>query len=170
MSERDIINITPESSGVKEVQQKSLELVPVKTELPSEGFPTPSVADVIQNLTDVRGIAGIAFLHTSVRMIESDKNQMQKERDKAISDTNELRDKYHAEEIKSVRLSERLKSAGRMKIIQNIFLTVGGMTGGLSSQYVIDGNNNWAIYVFIISVILLIAGWLWPTQRVEEKK
>jgi hypothetical protein len=170
MGEADHIDVTPESTGVDASQQQSKELVSLKA-LPTEGFPT-SLSDTIRNLSEsgVRGSAGIAILHTCVSMIESNSNRIQEERNKAKLESTEWRDKYHAEEIKCARLSERLKSAGRMKVIQNILLSWGGIMGGLSLKYIIDGNNNWAIYVLIISIILLFAGWLWPVQQVEDSK
>ena len=173
MTERDIINITPETTGVEEVQKQSEKLLPVKSELSSsEGFSVPPLADVIKNLSDVgvRGMAGIALLCASVRMVESNSTLMRQERDKATSDAEGWKDKCHNEEIRCARLSERLISAGRMKVIQNILLSLGCIMGGLSAKFLIDGNNNWAMFLLIISVALLLLGWLWPTQKVEEKK
>lgn len=172
MDDKETKRLTPESTGSEETQKNvELEVIsPPHDKTQALVITDTILTDTIRNLQDtgVRGQAAIALLQTGAYMIESNLQRITKERDNAVEQAREWERKYSTEDKKNAVLRNQIKNVGRLRTLQNVFVTSGGLICGTSAKYYIDENHSLAVMAFVAGVIFLLCGWFWPAPKPEE--
>jgi hypothetical protein len=162
----------PEHSGTKADQSKSLvEQDKYQPEGIASGglaqFPLTTVVQAISEL-GIKGHSAMALLFASTKRLESDLLEERKEKASSISELNSFKEKYFQEKENNAVLKERVTSAQRLKTLQNVFLTLGGLLAGLGGQNLIQRYEGSSLILTMLGLCFLIAGWLWPNPISKE--
>lgn len=128
------------------------------------------VAGAIKELVEagVRGQAGMVLLYTLIKRLEEDLKNAREETKDAVRDLDKWRTDYYSESRTSAVLKAQVKAAGRMKILQNALLTIGGLTTGIAIRFLVQQFSGAALAAAMCGGLLLVAGWLWPVSAKEE--
>jgi hypothetical protein len=79
----------------------------------------------------------------------------------ATKELKELREMYHQECIKTSKLEQELEGAKKLKVLQNVLLTGGGILNTVGVKLILDQQHVPAALLITVGVLLLFAGWLW---------
>jgi hypothetical protein len=174
--ENEINEIIPEpdKTGAKENQAKAVSTQPVTESegIPKGGLQHYPLTTVVQAINElgIKGPSAMALLFASTKRIESDLVEEKSERKKYVDACDNLKDKYYGQRETNAVLNERLKTAERMHILQNIFLTFGGIFGGVGIQNLVANFSGLSLVISLMGFCFLIAGWLWPSLTKKEAK
>jgi hypothetical protein len=112
---------------------------------------------------EVSGVRGnsMTLLRTMVSMLEAGLKEA-RERIVVLEGKIESTLKEYNERDKAVAVLEReLENVGKLKLLQSVLLTVGGIINGIGVKYLMDGKAL-GLIALAVGCLLLIAGWLWP--------
>jgi len=104
--------------------------------------------------TGVRG-GGMVLLFTMVHGIESELRETKAQLDS-------LRQLHQDECLKTARLEAQLASERKLKILQNVLLTGGGLLNTLAVKLLFDQQKPAGVMLLVLGFALLFTGWLWP--------
>ena len=74
------------------------------------------------------------------------------------------------ERLKSAVLETQLAAERKVKILQNVFLTVGGLLNTLGVKLIYDKQTPTGLAMLGLGIALQIAGWLWPRGGSNKSK
>jgi hypothetical protein len=112
--------------------------------------------------TGIRG-GGMILLRVIVAGLEEDLRRERIISNTAKQESDTWREKYFEEKEKAVVLQTQIEALTRLKILQNVFLSVGGVFGGLGAKLLVDDKYGFGGLFLLVGVFFLFAGWLWPT-------
>lgn len=112
--------------------------------------------------TGIRG-GGMVLLRVIVHGLEEDLRQERIASNAAKQAVDTWKEKYFLEKEKSAVLQTKIEALTRLKVLQNVFLSVGGVCGGLGAKLLVDDKTGVGMLCLVIGVVFLFAGWLWPT-------
>lgn len=170
MPESSKIDEIPEllHSGSKEIQEKKSDVEQSIDEkgIPGGGLDQYPLSTVVKGITDlgIRGSSAMALLFSHTQRIETDLNDERKERKKISADLETLKENYFQEREKNAILNERISGATKIKALQSIFLTLGGLIGGIGIKNMLIEITGTSVVFVILGLILLITGWFWPNS------
>jgi hypothetical protein len=106
--------------------------------------------------------------------LEEDLNRERAASAKIKGESDSWREKYYSEKEKSAVFQTQIDALTRFKILQNVFLSVGGIFAGLGAKLLLDENDDKktsGILFLLVGIVFLFTGWLWPTGfRNKDKK
>lgn len=162
----------PENSGVEATQivASPIEIQPLIRGAPSGGISHYPLTDAIREISEsgVRGQAGMILLQAFTKRLESDLSETKQEKNEGLAEVKKWKEDYYDEKEKGAVLRERLRISDRVKILQNIFITLGGMVVGVAVPNLRSEQNAWAIAGIILGACLLLIGWFFPFRSREE--
>lgn len=175
MKHQSPIEIPPEpkETGVKLEQEKS-EAVPPSVEIQpyKTGVQEYTLSKDLENVIE-QGISdrtAMLFLRTITVKNEMELSRMRAEIALLRRDIDQWRDKYHESQRLYSIIMERSKGYKNIKILQNIFVTIGALFAGGSIRSFFDAQFSTPNVVFLVCGSLLMAiGWLYPFSGSEEK-
>jgi hypothetical protein len=121
--------------------------------------------------TGIRG-GGMVLLRVIVNGLEEDLRQERIASTTARKDSDSWREKYHLEKEKAAVLQTQIDALTRLKTLQNVFLSIGGIFGGLGAKLLVDDKTGFGGLCLGVGVVFLFAGWLWPSgiRNKEQSK
>jgi len=164
----------PEQTGSKEIQEKNKDIV--------EAYPLEGTAGggldqyplttVVKGITDfgIKGNAAMALLFASTKRIESDLNDERTDRKKIMADCDSWKEKYFQQKENNSILKERLVASTKIKTLQSVFLTLGGIIGGIGIKNLMEEFTGISVTLSIFGLCLLVCGWFWPNYISKEDK
>ena len=112
--------------------------------------------------TGIRG-GGMILLRAVVMGLEEDLRRARTETTEAEQESDTWNIEYFSEREKSAVLRERIRALARVKILQNIFLSIGGPFLGLGARLLLESKEGLGAMFLVVAAAFLFAGWLWPT-------
>jgi hypothetical protein len=116
-------------------------------------FPKSSAVSQLFD-SGVRG-NGMILLFSLVYGLETDLRELKAE-------LNSLRKSYHDECIKNASLKSELAALKKLKLLQNIFIIMGGLLNTLGIKLWYDQQKPAGIILLILGLVMIFAGLLWP--------
>lgn len=136
--------------------------------------PTPSLgalgqcskSEAFYTLMEI-GLRGGSMVlgHAIVRDIEIDLRETKVE-------LKTLSERYHNECVRTAVLEGQLRSERKLKILQNVLITGGGLLNAMGIKLLFDQQQQLhspALVFLAVGILLTVAGWLWPKGG-EQKK
>jgi hypothetical protein len=117
----------------------------------------------------IKGFSAMALLCSHTERIETDLVEARRKNEELREDLNTIREKYYAAKEQLAVLSERLASTGKMHTLQNVLLTLGGVSLGTGVRMMLDTFTGTSIAVALLGAVLLLFGWFWSPQAKEAK-
>lgn len=118
----------------------------------------------------IKGQSAMVLLLASASRLETDllheRNETQRLRDHAQA----IRDEYHEVKEQLAVANERLLSTRRIRTLQNVLLTLGGLCLATGARMILQEFTGTSFLFALFGVLLLLFGWLWPTQQAKEAK
>ena len=169
----------------------------IKNELPPKEIPsaeeqseaTPTQIESITRLTQTGGIiqspkslamleleetgirgGGMVLLRVIVMGLEEDLIRERTACRQTKKESDSWREKYYSEKEKTLVLQTQIEALIRLKILQNVFLSVGGIFAGLGVKLLFDNKETSGILFLFGGIIFLFSGWLWPTGFRNNKE
>jgi hypothetical protein len=102
------------------------------------------------------------LLFSVVHGIESDLRETKDE-------LNSLRKLYHEECLKTARLEGQLSAERKLKILQSLFIIIGGLLNTLAIKLYYDQQKPVGVILFILGLGMIFAGLLWPKGGNSKK-
>ena len=87
------------------------------------------------------------------------------ERKAAQVSIDSLRDGYHTEQTNRAVLEERLRGETRVRGLQNIFITLGGVLLGCGLAPLLAESFAITIVFTVVGIVMLIVGWFYPERK-----
>jgi len=75
---------------------------------------------------------------------------------------NTLRKLYHEERLKTTSLEGQLSAERKLKILQNLFLIIGGLLNTLAIKLYYDKQESVGLMLLVLGLAMIFAGLLWP--------
>jgi len=164
----------PEKTGVEPIQStppnEVYQLKPAR--LSAGGIGHYPLTEAIREISEsgVRGQAGMLLLFASTQRLESDLLVVRQEKDNAVKELNAMKiNFFEKKEIVEV-LKERLNSVRKLRLTQNVMITLGGMIAGTAASLLKANNIGWPIAGIVLGGFLLFAGWYGFHDEKEEVK
>lgn len=129
-------------------------------------------SDALRDISElgVRGQSGMVLLYAVIKRLESDLDEAREERKKSHDEAQDWRSKYHAASVENAVLRERLGGEERIKLLQNILITLGGIVLGVAIPNLNGQSFGLAFSSVLLGLLLLVGGWLWPLRRKGGKQ
>jgi hypothetical protein len=170
MAENENITLPPDivNLGAGESQTKSNEaaISPLYEGMAGGGLNQYPLTTVVHGITEfgIKGSSAMALLFASTKRIETDLIDERIDNKRLTSDCETWKERYfEAKENNSV-LKERLRGAERIKTLQSVFLTLGGLMSGVGIRNLIQEVSGISVALTLIGMCFLISGWFWPNQ------
>jgi hypothetical protein len=147
--------------------------VSIVTDENTGGLQQYPVSDAIRVAAEsglIRNQAAKFFLQPLVRLREVDLADARKERQSAREDVEHFKENFFKEQTKNAVLTERLRGELKLKKLQNILITLGGVMLGIGLQPIFTVFSAAYFVVALLGLVLLIAGWFYPTDSTEENR
>jgi hypothetical protein len=112
--------------------------------------------------TGIRG-GGMVLLRAIVLGLEDDLRRERIASSEAKLESDSWREKFFSEKEKAAVLQTQIDALTRMKILQNVLLSVGGIFGGLGVKLLVDDKTGLGAIFLVTGAVFLFTGWLWPT-------
>jgi hypothetical protein len=118
--------------------------------------------------TGIRG-GGMILLHAMMTGLEEDVRRARAETIATEKEMDTWKTKYFSEREKAAVLRERIHALARVKLLQNIFLSIGGVFLGLGAKLMLESKEGLGAVFLALAAVFLFAGWLWPTGFRNEE-
>lgn len=102
----------------------------------------------------IRG-SGMVLLRSMVLDLESRYNKTET----ALQISQE---KLQSERLSNAVLTAKLEAERRMKVLQNVFFTAGGLLNAVAVKLIFDNQQPVGLTLLAVGIALIFAGWLWP--------
>jgi hypothetical protein len=104
----------------------------------------------------------LVLIRAIVGKMESDLRREQAKNEALEADRDNWKDKFYlGKETVSV-LEERIRGLTKMKLLQNVLLSAGGVFVGLGAKLLLDQKQNSGLLFISFGLVFLFTGWLWP--------
>jgi hypothetical protein len=118
--------------------------------------------------TGIRG-GGMILLRAIVMGLEEDLRRARAETNGAEEELDTWKTNCFSEREKSAVLRERIRALARVKLLQNILLSIGGVLSGLGARLLLESKAGLGALLLVVAAVFLFAGWLWPTGFRNEE-
>jgi len=139
----------------------------------SGGLQQYPVADAVRIAAEtglIRNQGAKLLLQSLVQLREVDLADARKERGFAREEVEKYKEDFFNERTKSAVLTERLRGDLRLKKMQNVMITLGGIMLGAGLAPLLAAFSAVYCAVAVLGLVLLIAGWYYPTDSKEENR
>jgi|SRR5665213_549521 len=117
-----------------------------------------------------RNQSATIFLESLVRSRETDLADAREERRFARLEGERYKENFFKEQSENAVLTERLCGDLRLKKLQNVMITLGGVMLGVGLQPLLIAFSMVYCVVAVLGMILLIIGWWYPANSKEENR
>ena len=162
----------PEKGEAQEVGRADVALKLAKFDKSESGLEEYPMTEAIQQALDsgiIRNQGIKYFLPALCQLRETDLRDARAERKSAQVLSDSLRENFHTEKTNRAVLEERLRGEVRVKGLQNIFITLGGVLSGCGLAPLITASPTTTAIFTIIGVAMLLVGWFYPENLRRNK-
>jgi hypothetical protein len=109
------------------------------------------------------------FLQTLCHLRETDLKDARVERKAEHEQAERFKEVFFNEKTETAVLRERLRGDLRLKKLQNVFLTIGGILCGAGLQPLLASFSAIYCIVTIVGLVLLLFGWFYPENPKDSQ-
>jgi hypothetical protein len=80
-----------------------------------------------------------------------------------------LHEMYNGEHLRTAVLEGQLRSDRKLKILQNVLITVGGLVNTVSVKLLFDKQQSSGLFFLVVGTALVLSGWLWSKVGGEKQ-
>jgi hypothetical protein len=114
-------------------------------------------------------LSEVGLRGTSMVLLRTMVLEMEASLREARGELKTLHEMYNGEHLRTAVLEGRLRADRRLKILQNVFITVGGLVNTVSVKLLFDRQQSSGLFFLAVGITLVLSGWLWPKDG-EEKR
>jgi hypothetical protein len=158
----------PEKGEAQEIASPDATLKLAIFDKSQSGLEEYQMTDAVQQAFDsgvIRNQAAKFFLPALCQLRETDLRDARAERKAAQVSIDSLRDGYHTEQTNRAVLEERLRGETRVRGLQNIFITLGGVLLGCGLAPLLAESFAITIVFTVVGIVMLIVGWFYPERK-----
>lgn len=134
------------------------------------GLQQYQVTDAVRAAIDsgmIKNQGAKIFLQSLVQLREADLADARQERQSARAEVERYKEMYFREHTTNAVLTERLRGELRLKKLQNVLITLGGVLLGVGLQPLLTTFSVGYFLVAILGLALLLGGWFYPKDSNE---
>lgn len=145
--------------------------VSIVKDVTTGGFQQYPVSEAVRAAIEsglIRNQGAKIFLESLVRLREADLADAREEKQLARVDVEHYKGNFFKEQTKTAVLTERLRGDLKLKKLQNVLITLGGVMLGVGLQPLFVSFSFGYALVAVLGIVLLMTGWFYPTESKEE--